>query len=166
MLYNSISGIVLFIFLFIGWTIQIGYTCPCKGEGENICIRQEFYGIQLNHLMLFIIIGMIFPSYFFTFMLFGVLWEIYEFILDNNENIVNEYIGGCLSEKPKNFKHINTLSDSYIFKGDIKYLNPIDKFFNIQNSRNHFWHGSVAELLPNIIGFSIGYLINSVVIKI
>lgn len=166
MLYNSRSGIILFIILFLLWTIQIGYECPCKREGENICIREEFYGIQLNHLSLFILIGLTFPSYFFTFMLFGVLWEIYEFVLDNNEAVVNEYIGGCLSEKPLNFKHINTLSDSYIFKGDDKYLNPIDKFFNIKNSKIHFWHGSVAELLPNIIGFIIGYLINRIIIKI
>jgi hypothetical protein len=159
-LYNNKNGVFLFIIVFILWSIKIGKACPCKTPSENICVREEFYGVQYNHLILFIIIGMIFPSYFYTFMILGILWEIYEFILDKKEDWVYNYIGGCLSEKPINFKHENHISDAYIFKGDIKYLNPIDRFFNIKNSTNHMWHGSVAELIPNLIGFGIGYSIN------
>ena len=166
MLYNSTSGIILFIFIFIIWAIIIGYECPCKREGNNICIREEFYGVQLNHLILFIIIGLVFPSYFVFFMIVGVLWEVYEYILDHNEEIVNDYIGGCLSKKPLDFKYINTKSKSYIFKGEVKYLNPIDRIFKIKNSTNHMWHGSIAELIPNVIGFSIGYLINKTILKL
>ena len=35
-------------------------------------------------------------------------------------------------------------------------MNPIDKLFGIKNSKIHGWHGSVAEIIVNIIGFEIG----------
>lgn len=158
MLYNNKKGIFLFIILFLLWSIVIGKNCPCDKKSKYLCIRHEYYGVQMNHFILFIIIGFIFPSYFFTFMILGIIWELYEYILDHNEAIVNKYIGGCLSERPH-----NSLSKNYIFKGETKYLNPIDRFFNIQNSKNHMWHGSVAELVPNVGGFIIGYVINYII---
>jgi hypothetical protein len=47
-----------------------------------------------------------------------------------------------------------------VYRGIEKPLNYIDKLFNVKNSTLHGWHGSVAELIPNLIGFLIGYTIN------
>ena len=43
-------------------------------------------------------------------------------------------------------------------------MNPIDKFFNIKNSKIHSWHGSIAEVVPNILGFILGIWINKYII--
>jgi len=101
-LYNSKEGIILFILLFLLSMYYLGKKCPCQKNKNTTCIRKEFYGIQLNHLVLYIILGFIFPSYFYTLLFLGILWEIFEYILDKNEWIVKKYIGGCLKLKPKN----------------------------------------------------------------
>ena len=136
-LYNNHKGIILFIIGFLLWAYFLGKSCPCN-EPTN-CVRREFYGIQLNHFALYICIGFIFPSYFWTFFFLGVIWELLEYVLDKNPNWVVNYI---------------------VYKGVKKSLHPIDRFFGIENSTIHGWHGSPAELLPNTIGFAIGFLIN------
>lgn len=57
---------------------------------------------------------------------------------------------------------MNHPTNSIVYRGEEKYLNPIDEFFGIQNSRIHGWHGSVAEIVVNIIGFAFGYMLNRV----
>jgi len=161
-LYNHWNGIVLFVIGFMIWAYLLGRSCPCNKRLTRIgCLRHEVYGAQMNHLQLFIILGMIFPSYFFTLQGIGVLWELYEYTLDNNEDIVVNYIGGCLSTKPSWLnENVNPIHDHIVYKHQPKYVNPIDRLFNIENSRIHGWHGSVAEVGVNVFGFMIGYLIN------
>jgi hypothetical protein len=79
-------------------------------------------------------------------------------MLDKNEKWTIQHLGGCLSEQPNNIK--NSIYNFKVYKEVDKYVNPIDKFFNIQNSKIHFWNGSIAEVVSNIIGFIIGMGIN------
>lgn len=160
-LYNNINGIFLFIIIFLIWAYLLGKECPCDIEKETRCIRKEFYGIQLNHFVLYSVLGLFFPSYFFTFQGFGILWEFVEFILDNNPILVIKYIGGCLKRAPPDYVDKNNHPSNYTVYRDIeKPLNIIDKFFNIKNSTLHAWHGSPAELVPNLLGFLLGIYIN------
>ncbi len=163
-LYNNQNGIILISILFILSMYYFGKSCPCDNEKKNYCIRREFYGVQLNHLVFFIILGILFPSYFIIIQILGILFELAEYYLDKNNEYVKKYIGGCLMEKPKNVKN-NNLADYKVYKNIPKYLNHIDKFFGIKNSTLHGWHGSVAEVIINIIGFGIGYFLNKMIFK-
>ena len=107
--------------------------------------------------------GIFFPSYFWTFQTLGLLFELFEMILEKNEKWTIQNLGGRLSEKTKNIK--NSIYNFKVYKGTNKYVNPIDKFFNIKNSKLHFWNGSIAEVVSNIIGFLIGIGINKYIIK-
>ena len=159
--YNNKNGIILVCFLFILWFIYICIFCPCNIKTIKKCTRFEIYGVQLNHLIFFIVIGIFFPSFFYTWMLLGIIWEIFEFILDLYPNIVIKYIGGCLSYPPKNIKNNKNISKGvYIYRNQTKYMNPIDRFFGIKHSKIHGWNGSIAEVIPNILGFTIGSYIN------
>lgn len=158
--YNNPKGIVLFIVIFLLWAYFLGRSCPCN---ENTtCVRHEFYGIQLNHFVLYICIGFVFPSYFWTFLLLGILWELCEYVLDKHPYWVITYIGGCLKEPPSDYRE-NPVHNYIVYKGIQKPLNPIDDFFGIENSTIHGWHGSIAEIIPNIAGFSIGFLLNKLI---
>lgn len=164
--YNNINGIIFFIIIFIYWFISASWICPCNKKHESICTRHEFYGVQFNHFYLFIILGFFFPSFFYTWMILGILWELFEFFLHLNPNIIKKYIGGCLSKPPKNYIHKhNKITSFYVYKNIIKYYNPIDKFFGIKNSKLHAWHHSIAELIPNFLGFIIGYYLNKLIVK-
>jgi len=83
-------------------------------------------------------------------------------VLEKNEKWTIHNLGGRLSERPKNIK--NSIYNFKVYKGMEKYVNPIDKFFNIKNSKLHFWHGSIAEVVTNIISFIVGKKINKYII--
>jgi hypothetical protein len=164
-LYNSKNGIFLFSILFLYWVYSYGKSCPCSIN--TTCIRKEFYGVQLNHFLLFVILGLIFPSYFYTFQCIGILWEIAEHILDVYPILVTNYLGGCLKYPPITYNEKNNPHYNYIvYRGIEKPLNPIDEFFNVKNSTLHGWHGSVAELIPNFFGFIIGHYINTKLFRV
>jgi len=162
-LYDNINGIILFSCIFILWAINLGIQCPCNKETTNLCTRHEIYGVQYNHFILFIFLGFYFPSYFFTLLCISILWEYFEYLLDKNPDFVVKYIGGCLSKPPANYNHSkNKIHNYYVLKGIPKYINPIDKYFNIKNSTLHGWHGSPAEIIPNVLGFGFGYILNKI----
>jgi len=132
------------------------YQCACDKKTTD-CFRREVLGVQYNHIF-FIFLGMAFPSYFWTFQTLGLLFELVEMILEKNEQWTMNHLGGCLSEAPKNIKH--SIYNFKVYKGIPKYMNPVDKAFNIENSKLHFWHGSIAEVISNVIGFIIGIKMN------
>tara|TARA_B100001093_G_scaffold3139_3_gene3243 strand:- start:13709 stop:14206 length:498 start_codon:yes stop_codon:yes gene_type:complete len=155
--YNSTQGVILVSMLFTIAMLDWALSCPC--DKESYCVRHEFYGVQYNHLYLFVFLGFCFPSYFITWQILGALFELLEYWLDNNNEFVIKHLGGCLMKKPFNSPK-NPKYNFIVYKNQQKYLNPIDRFFKINNSKIHSWHGSVAEILPNIIGFAIGYYLN------
>ena len=126
--------------------------CPCDVPSEklkDVCYRYEVFGIQTSHIYVYMLLGYLFPEYVIPVHVVGALWEIFEMYLDHNEDFAKQFFGGCLKEDKKNSKYI-------VGKGEDKYMNPIDKLFGIKNSKIHGWHGSVAEIIANIIGFEIG----------
>ena len=158
-LQNKDYQLIAIAILFVAWALSFSKTCPCGERNKHKrdgCYRFEIMGVQTIHLYFYIFIGYVFPNYFWTVQIAGVLWELFEMYLDHNEPLVNKF-GGCLSERdptignPWYNKHL-------VVAGENKYLNPIDRFFGIKNSMVHGWHGSVAEIGVNIIGFGIGYI--------
>ena len=124
-------------------------------------MRREYYGVQLNHFAFFAFLGFFFPSYVYLAQGLGIVWEYLEYLADINDPFIEKYLGGCLmhNPKPNSAKHpVHYI----VYRGEEKYLNPIDEYFGIQNSRIHGWHGSVAEIVVNIIGFAFGYILNRV----
>lgn len=157
-MYNNVNGVILVSITFLIVMYYRGkYTCNCNHHTDN-CFRREILGIQYNHFYLFIFLGIAFPSYFWTFQLLGILFELFELILNKHEECTIKNLGGCLSEEPPNIQ--NSIYNFKVYKGTHEYTNPIDTFFNIKHSNVHFWHGSIAEVISNMIGFIIGIFIN------
>ena len=162
--YNNKNGVIIFCVLFLYWAYSYGKMCPCTGN--TTCIRKEFNGIQINHFFLFIILGILFPSYFYTFQCIGILWEFAEHILDKFPDLAVKYTGGCLQYPPPGYSENNNPITNYtVYRGIEKPLNYIDKLFNVKNSTLHGWYGSVAELFPNFFGFLLGYYINRLTLR-
>lgn len=160
--YNSGKGVLAFCVLFVVWSCWYGMIrCPCPGGAERgrLCHRKEFYGVQLNHLVLFIVLGAVFPDFFYAFMVLGALFELWESWLDRNDRFVFDHLGGCLAMRPSVWR-ADRPHDTHVFAGEHKPLNMIDKALGIRNSQVHGWHGSVAEVVVNGVGFGIGVLAN------
>lgn len=158
-LYNTWNGLVLFGLIFTIYVVEIMYRCSCKTRAKSNCVRHEFYGVQLNHFVLFFFLGVTFPSYFYTLQIVGILFEILEGIMDYNDAFVMKYVGGCLAERPKELTD-ESLAYTIVYKNEEKYRNPIDRLFGIRNSQVHAWHGSAGEVVMNFLGFVSGYAIN------
>ena len=159
MYYNSLKCLV---YVFIIWSIimyGIGFTsCSCKFD-TGLCNRYEFYGVQFNHFLFYLFLGYFFPSYFYLTQIMGIIWEVFEYYLEQHEEFAKKYFGGCLSKKPENIP-LNPPYFYKVYKDIPKYQNPIDKTFNIRNSTTITWHGSIAEIIPNILGFLVGAYIH------
>lgn len=161
--YNNNKGVILVCIFFLLIMYFGGkYGCSCKEKTKN-CYRLEILGVQYNHFYFFIFLGIVFPSYFWTFQILGLLWELLEIALDRNEQWAMKHFGGCFSDAPRENIE-NTIFNFKVYKGVEKYMNPIDKFFGIKNSKIHSWHGSIAEVIPNILGFILGIWINKYII--
>ena len=136
---------IIIIFIFIAYYIYRGYVCPCPNflkKTKNNCKRFEIYGLQLNHLVFYFIIGYLFPNQFEFWQLLGLFWELLEFIPTFYSNIL-PYIGGCIDES-----NINNFT-----------INILDK--SIPRSKLHFWHPKMTDILLNIIGFYLGKKLNN-----
>ena len=146
---------------FILWFFLLGKKCPCGYKNINKrkgCYRLEIFGVQTNHLYFFAFLGYFFSDYFYIIQSAGILWELFEMYLDKNEKFAFS-IGGCLAKQ--DYKLSNEWYYKYLItEGKEKYLNPIDRLFGIKNSKKHGWHGSIAEIFVNLIGFYIGTLLN------
>lgn len=147
------------LILFILWVLTIGKSCPCKSKPQDKqqCYRFEIYGIQVNHIYYFFLLGYFFSEYFIIIQTFGIVWELFEYYLDYNKKFLNS-LGGCLDKKPK-IKNWHT--NHLVYYGKEKQYNIIDRIFGIRNSTIHGWHHSIAEIVINILSFILGsYLQN------
>jgi hypothetical protein len=125
--------------------------CPCDNNiNKGYCYRYEFYGILPTKFITRFILGYFFYEYYLFIIPTIILFEIFEMYLDKNDELVLKY-GGCLDKDIYN-------KDYIVGYGENKYLNPIDRYFNINNSKKHIWHGSVAEIFASLLFFVIGYL--------
>ena len=145
---NIPKNLVIFVVLFSLWFLSFSKMCPCpsKSNVNNSCKRVEILGVQYNHIYYFFLLGYFFPKHFYTVQALGVLWELFEYLIDIRFRKDNSYlknIGGCLKIGHPKFK----------------YVNPIDRIFNIKKSNVHGWHHSIAEIVINIIFFKLGQYI-------
>ena len=78
--------ILLFPIIFGLWIISIAKACPCPAKKDKQqCYRAELYGVQYNHIYLFIFLGYFFTNYFYTIQFFGIIWEVFEYWINNNK---------------------------------------------------------------------------------
>jgi hypothetical protein len=146
---------VLVILLFTTWFFLYANHCPCENPAED-CFRTEFYGFQYSHFILFTLLGALFPKQFWFWITLGVAWEVFEYWLSSNPQLVKRF-GGCLTksneETPLWFRRV--------YAGKPKYENFIDRSLGIKNSQEHTWHYSVGDNLTNILGFLTGMYLKS-----
>jgi hypothetical protein len=151
----EIAGFMLLIIivLFLVWAVLHGRACPCDKPTVNECVRDEVWGVQPNHFIFFMILGFLFPKKFWEFMILGLLWEILELYISKHPEFIKKF-GGCLTRR-------GVVSDvpGRVYAGERKYHNPIDEALGIEHPQWHTWHGSIAELIPNALGFITGSLI-------
>ena len=145
---------VLVILLFTLWFFLYANHCTCDTPPDD-CFRTEFYGFQYSHFAFFAVLGALFPKQLWFWITLGVAWEIFEYWLSSNPDVVRK-LGGCLTksneETPLWFRRV--------YAGQIKHENFIDRTLGIQNSQEHTWHYSVGDILTNILGFMTGMYIN------
>ena len=155
--YNNKKGILLVFILFLIYILIVKYNCNCVNPNKY-CYRKESYGIQINHAIFFMFLGIFFPSYFYTFVLLGIIWEFFEYLIHIFPSLFNLMQGCMINNNYPNIKQKKYLF--FVYKDEEKPLNIIDSFFNIKNSKTHLWHHSIAEIIINIIFFIIGKSIN------
>ena len=99
--------LLLFGLLFIVFILINKKDCPCNVPDEKLkdtCYRYEVFGIQTNHIYLYMILGYLFPEFLITVHIAGILWELFEMYLDHNEEFATQLFGGCLKEDKTNNK--------------------------------------------------------------
>lgn len=115
---------------------------------EKICQEFQYNGLSISHLLLWCLIGFLFPDKFLIAQLLGLLFELCEYIIvyyDDNAKVqdkILKYTGGCLYY-PKNKENQHHIIDSS--------LGP--------HSKKHWWHVKYTDVMLNVIGFGIGYLL-------
>ena len=138
--------------LFVVWFFVYAKICSCD-QKKYVCARTEFYGFQYGHLFFYTLAGLLYPNDAKYWLTMGVVWEIFEYWLSCNPELVRKF-GGCLArydgqdEGPLWFRKV--------YGGKPKYENFIDRAFGIKNSTEHTWHYSIGENVTNVIGFLIG----------
>lgn len=136
----TISILIIIILFVIYYIIRGNLICPCPSKhNKNYCYRTELYGLQLNHLIFYIIIGYLYPKHFITWQILGIIWELFELLPTYLPNIFLPYMGGCIQKD----------------KVDKFYINILDRW--IPRNKEHFWHPKLTDILLNIIGYLIGY---------
>ena len=74
-LYNSKTGLFICIIFVICLFYYVGhYECSCHKQHNTLCYRTEFYGVQFNHLFFFIFLGIMFPDFFYTVQIIGIIF--------------------------------------------------------------------------------------------
>jgi len=143
--------ILLYIFAILKLYINT-IICPCNNnKNKGYCYRYEICGILPTKFITKFILGYFFYEYYLFIIPTIILFELFEIYLDKNEELVLKYIGGCFDIDKYN-------KDYLVGYNENKYLNTIDKIFDIKNSKKHIWHGSIAEIFYSLIFFLIGYL--------
>ena len=152
---NKIYILILLYILIIFNLYLNTIICPCNdNKDKGYCYRYEYNGILISKYFTFFGLGLFFSEYYLIIFTIFILWELFEMYLDKNEDIVIKYIGGCLDKDIYNKDYIVGYDDN-------KYLNNIDKYFGINNSKKHMWHGSIAEIFYGLIFFLLGkFIIN------
>lgn len=152
----------LFWFLGISFIILLikSQVCNCRDNSiitkktkYKLCQEFQYKGLSMSHLLLWIVIGFIFPDKFWLSQLIGVLFEVLEYGIvyyDNNANIQNKilyYLGGCMYY-PRNKANTHHILDAP--------LGP--------HSNKHWWHVKFTDIILNVIGFLLGLMLYKIIL--
>ena len=102
-----------------------------------MCYRVEIWGLQINHLIFYTVIGFLYPRKFIIWQLLGIVWELIEFIPTYYPRTL-DYIGGCIQKD---------MINNYT-------INPIDRW--LPRDKKHIWHPKLSDIALNLIGFYLG----------
>ena len=147
--------------IVIGFTLYYavrGYMCPCPPRRRTQqndansplasrlmslsipCARYEINGWQINHLIFYTCLGVLFPDDFWLWQVLGVLWELLEFVPYVYPSVLS-YVGGCVD--------VGVTSETHW----------IDQCVGLHSPRAHFWHVKLTDVIQNVVGFGIGVLV-------
>lgn len=152
--YSKYKNVLLVICILLLILLVKGQICSCE-KGlipyhikTKVCQEFQWRGLSMSHLLVWIAIGYIFPNYFYLTQLLGLAFELLELpivLLDKypeQQARILKYIGGCLYY-PHGYKNAHHWIDGI--------LGP--------HSEKHWWHVKITDIILNIIGFGIGYLL-------
>ena len=144
--------VALIIVAFVLYYVYRGYTCPCPLPKDSQtsrelvlpCARYEIEGWQVNHLVFYTILGMLFPNDFWLWQGLGVLWEMVEFVPYIHPSVLG-VVGGCVRS------------------GSITApAHWLDRSVGLPSPPHHFWHVKLTDVILNIIGFVLGVVLRRI----
>lgn len=148
---NNYNNLLLFLGVSLTLLLLKAQICNCNTSSiininikYKICQELNYCGLSISHLLLWCLIGFLFPDKFIVSQMLGLLFELLEYIIIIQDKIMQDkilkYIGGCLYY-PNNKKQKHHIIDNS--------LGP--------HSEIHWWHIKYTDIILNIIGFGIGY---------
>jgi len=129
-------------FLTVGISVFIygKYRCEYKDNIDYLA-AEPIGGIDgwiISHITAFAIAGVLFPDTFYTTMVLGILWEVFEMYLGITKPDILDGITNCGTEKSeKKYNGVNLKSPSGQNKG-------------------YWWYGKKEDVLADAIGFLFG----------
>ena len=129
-------------FLSVGISVFIygKYRCEYKDNVDYLA-AQPISGIDgwiISHVVAFAIAGVLFPDTFYTTMILGILWELFEMYLGITKPDILDGVTNCGTEK-----------------SEIKYKGVNLKSPSGQNE-GYWWYGKKEDVLADAIGFLVG----------
>lgn len=87
-----VPTILVFIVIIVIWTLKDSFHTHMQTIVFTICdIQVSFWSI--SHILLYIYYGFMFPDYFIEFLIIGLGWEAFEFLMGKVK--MSELIQGC-----------------------------------------------------------------------
>lgn len=136
---------VLLLFLLLA-KAQICYCCT-RPDPKWIwmCRETQLGGLSISHLLVYMMLGYLYPNDFFVIQTIGILFEIVELYMMRHKNAMM-WIGGCF----------------YYPRGQSNTHQPIDEWVMGEDSFTDFWwHFKITDVLMNMFGFFIGMLLSN-----
>ena len=129
-------------FLSVGISVFIygKYRCEYKDNVDYLAL-EPISGIDgwiISHVIAFAIAGVLFPDTFYTTMVLGILWELFEMYLGITKPDILDGVTNCGTEK-----------------SEIKYKGVHLKSPSGQNE-GYWWYGKKEDILADAIGFLFG----------
>ena len=129
-------------FLSVGISVFIygKYRCEYKDNVDYLAL-EPISGIDgwiISHVIAFAIAGVLFPDTFYTTMILGILWELFEMYLGITKPDILDGVTNCGTEK-----------------SEIKYKGVHLKSPSGQNE-GYWWYGKKEDILADAIGFLFG----------
>jgi hypothetical protein len=130
-----------------------------------VCREFEWNGFSISHLLMFCCLGFLYPDKFIIIQIFGIIFEILEYILSsmiiNNNSLgikILNIIGG------RHYYSQNENNTSYNKKNKKSPTHLWFDYWIQPPSELHWWHAKISDVFMNIIGNIIGIIGYSMVV--